>query len=127
MLQAYALHWIWPSHCCTQIDVSLQVGAKSIKPLVDTPLAEFEDLDRIHNIGTFMSLQIVLRTMLAQTQRKLPIAGLPDAVAGTYQSCGSIVIVSSLASEGAFLNVSPYIAAKHAVKGLVENAGTYSA
>ena len=40
-----------------------------------------------------------------------------------HSTRGSIVTLISLASEGAFQGVTPYVAAKHACVGLIQNAG----
>ena len=61
--------------------------------------------------------------MLLQVPRPMPVAGRPTTYSPRHLSRGSIVILTSLASEGTFLGVGNYIAAKHAVKGLVQTAG----
>lgn len=61
--------------------------------------------------------------MLQQEPRQVPTVGQNTASSARYMSRGSIVILTSLASEGAFLGVGNYVAAKHAVKGLVQTAG----
>lgn len=81
-------------------------------------LESYSNLTNIHSIGTFLCLRAVLRVMLQQEPRETP-SGPPTRHTGR----GSIVIVTSLASEGAFLGVGNYVAAKHAVKGLVQTAG----
>lgn len=80
-------------------------------------------MDEVHNIGSFLCLRAVLQIMLQQVPRPMPIAGRPTTSSPRHMSRGSIVILTSLASEGTFLGVSNYIAAKHAVKGLVQTAG----
>ena len=49
--------------------------------------------------------------------------GRPTVSSPRHMSRGSIVIFTSLASQGTFLGVGNYVAAKHAVKGLVQTAG----
>ncbi len=61
--------------------------------------------------------------MLQQVPRPMPVAGRPTTVSPRRMSRGSIVILTSLASDGTFLGVGNYSAAKHAVKGLVQTAG----
>lgn len=77
-------------------------------------LETYRTMDEVHNIGCFLVVREVIRAMISQelvlTRRQSPTRG-------------SIVVLTSLASEGAFLGVGNYIAAKHAVKGLVQTAG----
>lgn len=87
------------------------------------PLADYRSLDEVHNIGSFLCLRTVLQTMLQQVPRPMPVAGRPTVSSPRHMSRGSIVILTSLASEGTFLGVGNYVAAKHAVKGLVQTAG----
>lgn len=87
------------------------------------PLADYRSLDEVHNIGSFLCLRTVLQTMLQQVPRAMPVAGRPAVSSPRHMSRGSIVILTSLASEGTFLGVGNYVAAKHAVKGLVQTAG----
>ena len=86
-------------------------------------LEEYRTMDEVHNMGAFLCVRAILRIMLEQTPRPMPVAGRPKTSSPRHMSRGSIVIVTSLASEGAFLGVGNYIAAKHAVKGLVQTAG----
>ena len=86
-------------------------------------LEDYRTMDEVHNIGTFTGLRTVLQTMLEQVPRLMPVAGRPTTSSPRHLSRGSIVILTSLGSEGAFLGVGNYIAAKHAVKGLVQTAG----
>lgn len=56
--------------------------------------------------------------MLQQEPQPMPVVGPPTLSSPRHISRGSIVILTSLASEGTFLGVGNYIAAKqHAVKG----------
>lgn len=80
-------------------------------------LDAYRQLDEVHNIGSFLVLRATLQTMLQQEPRATGRASVKA------MSRGSIVLLTSLASEGAFLGVGNYIAAKHAVKGLVQTAG----
>lgn len=64
--------------------------------------------------------------MLKQDLRTIPLPGRSESSSARSQSRGSIVVVASLASEGGYLGVSPYVAAKHAVKGLVKTCGRFS-
>ena len=52
---------------------------------------------------------------------------MPTTVVDRPPTRGSIVMLTSLASEGAFLGVGNYIAAKHAVKGMVQTAAIENA
>ena len=80
-------------------------------------------MDEVHNIGSFLCLRTVLQKMLQQTPQPMPVAGRVTTSSPRHMSRGSIVMLTSLASEGTFLGVGNYIAAKHAVKGLVQTAG----
>ena len=86
-------------------------------------LEDYQRLDEVHNIGSFLCVRSILQTMLQQVPRPTPALGRSTADSSRYMSRGSIVLLTSLASEGAFLGVGNYIAAKHAVKGLVQTAG----
>ncbi|PYH84785.1 NAD(P)-binding protein [Aspergillus uvarum CBS 121591] len=68
--------------------------------------------------GCFLVVRKVLRAMTSQE----PIE-LITPRSQRRPTRGSIVILTSLAAEGAFLGVGNYVAAKHAVKGLVQTAG----
>lgn len=87
------------------------------------PLEDYRKLDEVHNIGSFLCLRAVLQIMLQQVPRPMPVTGRPTVSSPRHMSRGSVVILTSLASEGTFLGVGNYIAAKHAVKGLVQTAG----
>ena len=80
-------------------------------------------MDEVHNIGSFICLRTVLQKMLQQAPQPMPVAGRLTTSSPRHMSRGSIVILTSLGSEGTFLGVGNYIAAKHAVKGLVQTAG----
>ena len=86
-------------------------------------LEEYRSMDEVHNIGAFLCVRAVLQKMLQQAPRPMPVTGRSVASSPRHMSKGSIVILTSLASEGAFLGVGDYISAKHAVKGLVQTAG----
>ena len=86
-------------------------------------LEDYRSMDEVHNIGSFICLRTVLQKMLQQTPQPMPVAGRLKTSSPRHMSRGSIVILTSLASEGTFLGVGNYIAAKHAVKGLVQTAG----
>ncbi|KOS43727.1 hypothetical protein ACN38_g5375 [Penicillium nordicum] len=87
-------------------------------PISDMSLETYRTMDEVHNIGCFLVVREVIRAMISQelvlTRRQSPTRG-------------SIVVLTSLASEGAFLGVGNYIAAKHAVKGLVQTAALENA
>lgn len=68
-------------------------------------------------------MQKTLQIMLQQEPRPMPAAGRPTGPSLRHMSRGSIVILTSFASEGAFLGVRNYISAKHAVKEPVQTAG----
>ncbi|KAI4599087.1 putative secondary metabolism biosynthetic enzyme [Pestalotiopsis sp. 9143b] len=94
-------------------------GAASQTPIRDMSLADWRGLDEVHNIGCFLLVRAALRVMDKQ-----------DAVATTEGRSpirGAIVILTSLASEGAFPGVGNYVAAKHAVKGVVQTAAIENA
>jgi NAD(P)-dependent dehydrogenase (short-subunit alcohol dehydrogenase family) len=69
----------------------------------------------VHNIGGFLFLRTALQSLLEQEPRL--------SVGSRYPTRGSIVLLTSLASEGAFIGAANYIAAKFAVKGLMQTAG----
>lgn len=69
----------------------------------------------VHVQGGFLFLRAALQTLLKQEPQITP--------GSRHASRGSIVMVTSLASEGAFIGVGNYTAAKFAVKGLVQTAG----
>ncbi|KAI0162490.1 hypothetical protein BJ166DRAFT_269631 [Pestalotiopsis sp. NC0098] len=94
-------------------------GATSQTPIRDMSLADWRGLDEVHNIGCFLLVRAALRVMDKQ-----------DAVTtaeGRSPIRGTIVILTSLASEGAFPGVGNYVTAKHAVKGMVQTAAIENA
>ena len=80
-------------------------------------------MDEVHNIASFICLRTVLQTMLLQKPQPMPVAGRLTTSSPRHMSKGSIVILTSIASEGTVWGTGNYIAAKHAVKGLVQTAG----
>ncbi|RAK74701.1 SDR family NAD(P)-dependent oxidoreductase [Aspergillus fijiensis CBS 313.89] len=88
----------------------------------DMSLEAYRSMDEVHNIGCFLVVREVIRAMASQKPIESITAGRRRKPAR-----GSIVILTSLASEGAFLGVGNYIAAKHAVKGLVQTAALENA
>ncbi|KAI1409641.1 short-chain dehydrogenase/reductase SDR [Hypoxylon sp. FL1857] len=94
-------------------------GAANQTPIRDLSLADWRSLDDVHNIGCFLLTRAALRVMDQQE----PVTPIPDRAPVR----GAIVILTSLASEGAFLGVGHYIAAKHAVKGMVQAAAIENA
>lgn len=84
-------------------------------------LADWRGLDEVHNIGCFLVTRAALRAMDAQD------AVVPRTADDRPAARGAIVMLTSLASEGAFLGVGNYIAAKHAVKGMVQTAAIENA
>lgn len=79
------------------------------------PIDEYRAQVEVHNIGGFLFLRTALRTLLVQ--------GLQVPEGGKFPTRGSVVMLTSLASEGAFKGVGNYTAAKWAIKGLVQTAG----
>lgn len=79
------------------------------------PIDDYRAQVEVHNIGGFLFLRAALKTLLEQ-EPQTPIAS-------RYPIRGSIVLLTSLASEGAFIGVGNYTAAKFAMKGLVQTAG----
>ena len=79
-------------------------------------LETYRTMDDVHNIGCFLVVRELIRAMSTQE---------PVLNRRRVQTRGSIVLLTSLASEGAFLGVGNYIAAKHAVKGLVQTVGGF--
>lgn len=77
-------------------------------------LEAHRSMDEVHNIGCLLVVREVIRAMISQD---------PVLTRRQNQARGSIVVLTSLALEGAFLGVGNYIAAKHAVKGVVQTAG----
>lgn len=100
-----------------------QFGAGGQKPVTSYELDEYRKLDEAHHIGTFLLLRAVVNCMQGQDLRTTPLPGRSESSSPRSESRGSIVVVASLASEGGYLGVSPYVAAKHAVKGLVKTCG----
>ncbi|KAL1971041.1 hypothetical protein VTN77DRAFT_2875 [Rasamsonia byssochlamydoides] len=103
-----------------RIDVCVNTagfGAANQTPISSMSLDDYRQLDEVHNIGSFLVLRATLQAMLQQEPRGT----------GRHMSRGSIVLLTSLASEGAFLGVGNYTAAKHAVKGLVQTAALENA
>ncbi|KAI1206600.1 short-chain dehydrogenase/reductase SDR [Annulohypoxylon truncatum] len=96
-------------------------GAANQTPIRDMSLADWRSLDEVHNIGCFLLTRAALRIMDGQDA----VASVPTA--NDRPTRGAIVILTSLASEGAFLGVGNYIAAKHAVKGMVQTAAIENA
>jgi NAD(P)-dependent dehydrogenase (short-subunit alcohol dehydrogenase family) len=78
-------------------------------------LEDYRSQVEVHNIGGFLFLKTALKTLLKQTPQKAPGA--------LHPSRGAIVMLTSLASEGGFIGIGNYTAAKFAVKGLVQTAG----
>ncbi|KAJ5100499.1 Glucose/ribitol dehydrogenase [Penicillium angulare] len=97
---------------------SAGTGAADQTPISDMSLETYRSMDEVHNIGCFLVLREVTRAMINQD---------PVFNKRGHQTRGSIVLLTSLASEGAFLGVGNYIAAKHAVKGLVQTAALENA
>ncbi|KAL9616518.1 MAG: hypothetical protein Q9160_008611 [Pyrenula sp. 1 TL-2023] len=67
------------------------------------------------------------RIMLEHEPRQVPAFGRTLRTSARHMIKGSIVVLTSLASEGAFTGVGNYVAAKHAVKGLVQTAALENA
>jgi NAD(P)-dependent dehydrogenase (short-subunit alcohol dehydrogenase family) len=86
-------------------------------------LNDWRSLDEVHNIGCFLLTRAALRIMDSQEPS---ILAHPTSVA-RHPARGAIVMLTSLASEGAFRGVGSYIAAKHAVKGMVQTAAIENA
>ena len=103
-----------------------QYGSAGQNGISSMTLEEYRAMDEVHNIGSFLCVRAVLQAMLQQEPRAMPLGGRSPASSRRGESRGSIVVLTSLASEGAFLRVGNYIAAKHAVKGLVQTAGKHS-
>ncbi|KAI0447748.1 3-oxoacyl-reductase [Xylaria telfairii] len=98
------------------------VGAASQTPLRDMSLADWRSLDEVHNIGCFLLTRAVLRVMDKQ------VAVEPISIFGDRPPIkGAIVMLTSLASERTFWGAGNYIAAKHAVKGMVQAAAVENA
>jgi len=82
------------------------------------PIEAYRAQMEVHSVGGFLFLRSALQTLLDNETHGVE--------ANPHASQGSIVLVSSLASEGAFIGVGNYVAAKFAVKGLVQTAGESS-
>ncbi|KAI0533063.1 hypothetical protein GGR58DRAFT_136258 [Xylaria digitata] len=101
---------------------TFQIGAANQTPIRDMSLADWRSLDEVHNIGCFLLTRAVLRVMDKQ------VAVEPISTFGDRPPIrGAIVMLTSLASEGTFRGVGNYIAAKHAVKGMVQTAAIENA
>ncbi|OQD63442.1 hypothetical protein PENPOL_c009G09881 [Penicillium polonicum] len=104
-----------------RIDVCVTTAgtpAANQTPISDMSLETYRSMDEVHNIGCFLVVREVIRAMINQE---------PLLTRRQNQARGSIVVLTSLASEGAFLGVGNYSAAKHAVKGLVQTAALENA
>lgn len=97
-------------------------GAASETPIRDMSLADWRSLDDVHNIGCFLLTRAGLRVMDKQAAVE-PISAFSDRP----PIRGAIVMLTSLASEGTFRGVGHYVAAKHAVKGMVQTAAIENA
>lgn len=96
-------------------------GNKTLSPIRDMTLASFRGQDDVHNIGCFLMTRAALRVMDKQD------AIVPNPTVNQSPVRGSIVILTSIASEGVFLGAGNYNAAKHAVKGMVQTAALENA
>jgi NAD(P)-dependent dehydrogenase (short-subunit alcohol dehydrogenase family) len=92
-----------------------QFGAGAPKPISDMPIEDYRAQVEVHNIGGFLFLRTALKALAEQD--------LQAPEGSRYPIRGSVVLLTSLASEGAFIGVGNYTAAKFAVKGLVQTAG----
>lgn len=81
------------------------------------PIENYRAQMEVHSIGAFLFLRSALHALLDNEAQSVQNR--------SYTSRGSIVLVSSVASEGAFIGIGNYIAAKFAVKGLVQTAGEF--
>lgn len=79
------------------------------------PIEDFRARMEVHSVGGFLFLRSALQALLEN--------GTHGVEGNPHASKVSIVLVSSLASEGAFIGVGNYVAAKFAVNGLVQTAG----
>ncbi|KAI1075559.1 3-oxoacyl-reductase [Whalleya microplaca] len=87
------------------VDNSAGFGAANQTPICDMPFDDWRNLDEVHNEAVMSSI----------AEDRPPVRGV-------------IVMLTSLAPEGAFLGVGNYTAAKHApVKGMVQTAAIESA
>ena len=106
-------------------------GPSARKPLSEMTPAEYCEENDLHNVGAFLCIRSVVRTMRQQKVRAFTVPGriaTPSSSRSPYRlGCGSIVILSSLASQGAVREVGGYTAAKHAVEGLVKTAALENA
>ena len=94
---------------------TLKFGAGIPTPLSEMTLENYRAQINVHNIGGFLFLKHALQELLKQEMK--------TTLGARHSGRGSIVMLTSLASEGAFLGVGNYTAAKFAVKGLVQTAG----
>jgi NAD(P)-dependent dehydrogenase (short-subunit alcohol dehydrogenase family) len=86
-------------------------------PISSMLTKQYRSQIEVHNLGGFFFLRSALQTTLEQNLRKMTGA--------RYSSRGTIVLLTSLASEGAFKGVGNYTAAKFAVKGLIQTTSIY--
>ncbi|GAD91508.1 oxidoreductase, short-chain dehydrogenase/reductase family [Paecilomyces variotii No. 5] len=93
------------------------VGVLKQTPISSMSQDEYRDMDEVHNIGSFLIIRAMLKAMLQQELRGI----------GRSSSRGSIVILTSLASEGVYIGVGDYSSAKRSVKGLVQTAAIENA
>ncbi|OTA96137.1 hypothetical protein M434DRAFT_393218 [Hypoxylon sp. CO27-5] len=110
----------------SRIDVLVNtagVGSANQTPIRDMSLADWRSLDEVHNIGCFLLTRAALRVM----DRQDLVSPITTTTVDRPPIRGAIVILTSLASEGAFLGTGNYVAAKHAVKGMVQTAAIENA
>ena len=87
------------------------------------PLEEYRKLAEAYNVGYSWCLRTVLQTMLQQVPRPMPVIGRPTVSSARHISRGSIVILTSLASEGTFLGMKTYVPVKDPLNRLVQTDG----
>lgn len=99
-------------------------GPEVSKSMDKMTLEMYRQMDEVHNIGSFLCLREALRVMMTQEPRCIPPKGRTQEDSHERNmSRGVIVMVTSLAAKGGGQAVCNYVAAKHAVEGLIQSAG----
>ncbi|KAI1087990.1 short-chain dehydrogenase/reductase SDR [Rostrohypoxylon terebratum] len=108
-----------------RIDVLVNTAGTAVSKrtlIRDTSLTEWRRLDDEHNIGCFLLTRAALRVM----DRQDAII-LSPAMANRSPVRGTIVMLTSMVSEGPVLGAGNYNAAKCAAKGMVQTAAIENA
>lgn len=90
------------------------ISEKIITPLADTATETYRDVQSVNTDGVFFCMRAQLRVMKVQE----PVSKIP----GRKACRGSIVNISSIASERVIPGLSSYTISKHGVSGMTRSA-----